>query len=224
MKSTDKVDVSALSESGKNESIARVSINGAEMRLRFRLYDNGWKWESAETTVGNWVAASETVKQVREATRLKKAHRWAQENKELYVSTIRTLDRYAGDFPRRPSWGFTQLEWLRMRHELAQRAPDFLDWKPADKAIDAWGSPLLLAFDSSSRSAIFLSAGPDKRKATPDDIVVRIEGRREWDDFYDSVMWNYYKHWSVPEGLEEPTKASTEKDTVDIAGVRAVEE
>jgi hypothetical protein len=81
-------------------------------------------------------------------------------------------------------------------------------------AIDAWGNEVLLHFDSKTRTATFVSTGPDGRKGTSDDVICLAVGGKNWDDFYHEVMWDYVKQWTLPEGLQSAVdKAVKERKT-----------
>lgn len=229
MKASDNVATTAISQSGENEAIAKTTVNGAEMTLKFRRYDNGWRWESAETKVGAWLAAAETVKQIREDDRRLAAKKWAEANKAQYEKTVRILDEFSRLLPRRTDESLEISTWIDRKKKFAKIVADLraeqarsgkilepskslLPEDPAAPVFDAWGSELLLHFDSSARIATFLSVGLDKKKGTADDVIVQAVGERAWDDFHDEIMFNYSKRWQVPEGLEDATRAAADKD------------
>ena len=69
---------------------------------------------------------------------------------------------------------------------------------------------------------VFLSSGPDRRNATPDDVVLRVTGETAWDDVNKQPVYKYSKQWTVPEGLEGATRAAAGTDTVDVQLSRVV--
>ena len=46
------------------EAIARVAIDGHVLNLKFRRYDDGWRWEFAETKAGGWIAPDVVAQQL----------------------------------------------------------------------------------------------------------------------------------------------------------------
>ena len=71
---------------------------------------------------------------------------------------------------------------------------------------DAWGRELLVHLDDQTRTATFVSVGPDGNKGNNDDVICVASGVREWDSGRDEVRWNYVKSWTLPEGLEAAVK------------------
>jgi hypothetical protein len=58
-------------------------------------------------------------------------------------------------------------------------------------------------FRGDDRSATFTSGGPDKVIGTSDDAVCIAKGVREWDESYDTVLFNYSTAFVLPEGLDD---------------------
>jgi hypothetical protein len=197
---------------GATEAIARVAIGDSHFNAKFRRYDKGWQWESVETNGGMWLAAERAVADVSEQQRVKRAAAWAAERAPQYETTIAAMDLYGdtGNMPRRTDWNFTIVEWQRLRAMAAHAyrtfspTPERLKIAEAhsNPAKDAWGHEVLLNFDNSKRQATFLSVGPDGVKGTDDDVISLVVGRKNWDDDYDKIMWDYTKTWRLPEGLQ----------------------
>lgn len=204
------------------EAKARVHIAGAALNVKFLRYDDGWRWESAHWH-GDWVSAELVAAELREDLRVKQAREWAESHRDEYRATILSLNGFSESLPRRPQAAFTYESWANLRtfseevlrSNSAQRTPvqlaEFL-LQHLGSAHDAWGHELLYHFDSFTRAATFRSVGPDGQRDTPDDVVTVVQGRREWDDFYKEVMFNYYKSWSVPEGMEDLAQPFTGTD------------
>ncbi len=205
------VRVEAVSQAdGSNEAIARVALGDTKLNAKLRQYDKGWEWEFVETTAGTWLPPERVIAELSEQQRLKRATAWANERAAQYQQTIAAMDAYSGNLPRPPEAAFNIIEWDKRRKMSASAyrniAPSAERTKTAESlespAVDAWGNEVLLNFDSSTRTATFVSMGPDKQKGTPDDVICVSKGYRNWDDFYDKVLWDYRKTWRVPEGLQ----------------------
>jgi hypothetical protein len=214
------IQVEAVSQAdGSNEAIVRVGLGDTRLNAKLRRYDKGWQWEFVETTGGTWISAERAIAEVYEQERMKRAIAWANERGAKYEATIVAMDRYSENMPRRTDWDFTVVEWDRLRKFHA----DFLrklSLRPEGRkileslerpAFDAWGNEVLVHFDSPTRTATFVSIGPDGQKATPDDVICRVIGGKNWDDSRDEVMWDYVKRWTLPEGLQSAVDKAVEE-------------
>jgi hypothetical protein len=200
--SAEVANVAVLSDSGRNEALVRATLDGRQMRLRFRRNGDQWIWDAAELKTGSWLAADEVVTQIREARRQEKAMDWASRRREAYVSTVQVIDHYTVKLPRRLNSPFDDTGW----------APD----------RDAWGTDIQWSFHMSERTVVFLSSGPDRRNGTPDDVVLTVSGETGWDNVEKQPVYKYSKRWTVPEGLEVATRAAAGSDTVDVRPSRVV--
>jgi hypothetical protein len=208
--SADVADVAVLPGSGRNEAVVRATLDGRQMRLRFRRYHDRWIWEAADSATGSWVAADEVVTQIREATRREKAMDWATKHRDAYVSTVQLLDRYTANLPRRLGSSFDDIGWVPGH-------------APGDRATrDPWGTEIRWSFQTSERAAVLLSSGSDRKNGTSDDVVLRVTGETAWDDVDKQPTYKYSKRWTVPEGLEGATRAAAGTDTVDVRPSRVV--
>jgi hypothetical protein len=211
--------VEAISQAdGSNEAIVRVDLGDTKLNAKLRRYDKGWQWEFVETTGGTWLSPDRAIAEIYEQQRMKRATAWANERASKYEATILAMDRYSENMPRRTDWDFTVAEWDRLRKHSAQIyrtiSPSPERTKIAESlerpATDAWGKEVLLHFDDQTRTAAFVSTGPDAEKSTPDDVICLVVGGKHWDDFYDKVMWDYVKYWTVPEGLQPAVDKAVE--------------
>ena len=205
--SADVTDVAVLSQSGRNEAIVRATLGGRQMRLRFRRYHDRWAWDAAESATGSWLSAIEVVTQVREAARREKAMDWATRHRDAYVSTIKLLDDYTANLPRGLNSSFDEAVWAQATQNRPTR--------------DAWGNEILQSVQMLEHTAVFLSTGPDGRSGTSDDVILQVTGETAWDDVDKQPVYQYSKRWTVPEGLEEATRA-TGTQTVDVQSSRVV--
>lgn len=208
--SADVARVAVLSESGRNEAIVRATIDGRPMRLRFRRYHDRWIWEAAESATGAWLSAHEVVTQIREATRQEKVMDWATRSRDAYVATVQLLDHYTANLPRRLNSSFTDVGWWPAQASKAR------------STRDTWGTEIRWSFQTSERTVVFRSSGPDTRLGTPDDVVLRVTGETVWDDVDKQPVYKYSKRWTVPEGLEAAARAAAGTDTVDVQPSRVV--
>lgn len=213
------ITTEAVSSTSDTEAITRTKIVDQILNLKFRRYDNGWRWEFAETKGGGWIAAEEVLGSLQEAARVKRANVWATSHAADYQNTIAAMDRYSESMPRLTSKSLTFTTWNEHRHLLADFSKQILAIDKAidaerrarleseiasvdQPAMDAWNHEILLAFDDSKRQATFLSIGPDGKKATADDVLCLVTGRREWDSSRNEAVWEYTKQWLLPEGLQ----------------------
>jgi hypothetical protein len=226
----DHVVVDAVSMSSQTEAIVRATIAGQTSNLKFRKFDTGWAWEFMETRNGGWIAPDVGVGQIRETNRQRRIVEWVTKNQDAYQRTIEGLDGYSDGLPNRIDTPFTVTEWRRMRMFLgeielrsiedSQRHPEGYEpdaitplaierrrrraqARMAPTASDAWGSEFLINFDFSEHQAVFLSVGPDKQKATDDDVMCVAKGRKEaFEGGIGGLRWAYDKSWVLPEGLD----------------------
>lgn len=210
------IEATAISQGDNGtEAIARVKIADQELSFKFRRYDDGWRWEFAETKTGGWVAPDVVASQLQETQRIKRVANWAAEHRVQYEKTVKLLNVFSDNLPRKPGDSFSVLTWQQHREmwrgllRTNTRRPVEERQREIDELAntkDAWNHEFLLNFEAGPRTALFMSVGPDGEKSTADDVTVVVAGQREWDDFYDGLMFNYYKSWQVPEGIEDLAK------------------
>jgi hypothetical protein len=209
---TDSVSVQAISQpTPEGEAIVKTSIDGTVYNLKLRRYDTGWQLEFAETKSGSWIDADVIIVAEHEKQRAARATEWAAKNKDQYRQTAALLVRLSSGLPRRPDRDLS-LGWLEGKAweegmiKSSKRPPEEKQRLLKDYIVDppdAWGTPTKSNFDSGSRVATFLSAGPNKKLGDNDDIALVNVGRQEWDASYRTTLWNYYKSWVMPEGLDD---------------------
>lgn len=232
------VATEGISKTSDSEAITKTRLGEDLYNLKFRRYDNDWKWEFVETKGGGWIAADELLDELQEKQRLKRAEAWAVGQLEAYTKTIAEMDEYSDNMPRRTDWSFDVMSWSRLRKSMADLLGSFKSSATPDKraeidesikrlqspAFDAWGNEILLHFNSSDRQATFVSLGPDKQKGSADDIICIVSGRRNWDNSRDEIMWDYSKAWRLPEGLQPAIdKAIEEKENRGATFTRVVQ-
>ena len=186
------VKVDAVSQGdGSNEAFVQVALGEVRLNAKLRRYDKGWQWEFVGTKAGTWLSPEVPLNEMREGQRMKRALAWANERASQYEATIAAVDGYSEFMPRLTSQPFDVLEWTSNRKFMAKTlrlvAPSPERSKILESygkpAIDAWGNEVLLNFDSSSRTATFVSTGPDGQNGTPDDVLCLVVGTKKWDDF-----------------------------------------
>jgi hypothetical protein len=179
----------------------------------------GWQWEFVETSGGAWLSPERAIAELYDQQRMKRAIAWADERTSQYEATIAAMDGYAENMPRRTDWDFTVAEWDLLRKTSAKAYRTFSPSPERTKiaeslekpAIDAWGNEVLLHFESKTRTATFASTGPDGQRGTPDDVICLVVGGKNWDDFYNKIMWDYVKQWTLPEGLQPAIDKAVKK-------------
>lgn len=170
LKTLTPIDVQAVSQGDSAaEAIARVSIDDNVLNFKFRRYDDGWRWEFAETKAGGWIAPDVVAQQLIEQRRQKKVAEWAAKFRDPYGTTIKAMNGYSENMPRRPDMGINVLSWQQMRGfwkdiPLMGRTREQVDeiaFKYLGSDRDAWSNEILVSFDDSQRTAMFVSVGPD---------------------------------------------------------------
>lgn len=205
------INVSGISQdpSKPTEAVVLALADTTSMKLNFRRYDSGWKWESAEIggTVVSSVAATMAL---RNRMRLRRAYAWAQPHLEEYRQTADTISWLRGHLNRLPTEELDQHSW-DIRHEsmlkafsLSSRTPDEKEALLARLRIpmDAWQHRIVWVLNPAERGAHVASPGPDGIAGTSDDLVCQLTGSKHWDSFYEKELWDYGFQWTLPEGLE----------------------
>lgn len=209
-KPADRISVDAVShQAGSTEAIAKTSINGNTYNLKLRRYDTGWTWEFAETKGGTWVSPDVMMTGLREEERATRVQKWVKEEGARYAEAARLLDHFSHDLPRRPDHPFSEEMWdvirrVAEKYMRAEKDPNEyqkLSIRLIDDRRDPWGTEMILRLDAAKRTGYFASAGPDKKLGTKDDLICVRTGRKEWDGEHEKVLWNYYRTWIAPEGL-----------------------
>lgn len=217
VETSDTVTVrSVLHEKGSADAIVKAIIDGQELTLRFRQVDGAWEWAYAEAGPG-LLTPDVVLPQLRERNHRQRVTAWVRAHADHYEATIATIDAYSDDLPRRADVPFTEAEWRVVRRvaaELLERSGA----SPAEiasyegPALDAWAREILVRFDDATRSALFVSLGPDGNMNTADDVVCEVKGTEAWDAAYGQALWNYGKSWRVPEGLDEIVQPYVSKE------------
>jgi hypothetical protein len=209
------IRVEAVSHANDStEAIVRTAIGDSVYSFKLRKYDDGWRWEFAETKSGGWAAPDVVVGQLLEERRAKKVRDWADEHRSKYEWTIRAMNGYSEDLPRRPAMTMHEgwlagRDWSVRAIKSSPRSEDEKKqalFKSNGSEHDAWGAEILSSFSDEKRAAVFISIGADGQRNTADDVICIAQGTREWDNEFNTTLWNYYKSWQVPEGLEDIAK------------------
>jgi hypothetical protein len=195
------------------EAVVLASIDGGEMRLHFRRYDTGWRWETTETDNGSQVAARVTIAGLNEHKRKARIADWLKLNAPKYTDTAETFWWWTTSAPRLVKDELNDA-LMQERYKLtALRAVPISNRTPAEKArllkkldpvpIDAWGQRLLSAADPSKRTLLVSSVGPDGKPETADDLTCLFVGYKHFDEERSDVVWDYRPNCVMPEGLTE---------------------
>lgn len=144
------IDIESVSQTGSAEAIVRAKLPAA-----FRLQKVHGKWEMREVRVGNgqWEKVENFVAAL---NRIK-----AEETTAMLNEVAVAIDRYRAKNGRLPDFK----DYVALSDVLT---PDYL--QPLIR-LDAWQNPLI-AIRTAPVSLLLLSAGPDGKVGTPDDIVL----------------------------------------------------
>lgn len=203
IRQTDTVSVDAVSATNDTEAIARTTINGRTINLKFRRYDKGWTWEFVETKGGGWIAPDLAIAQMREEERTAAAAKWAEQHKDAYSKTASVVNIMSIYVPN-PRQGIYADVWLQQRRQFAGffkngRDPERFAILSNDHPLDAWGEEIQGRFDASKNIALVFSSGPDKKGGTEDDLACMSTFRPGFED--GRQVWHRDVTWVLPEGL-----------------------
>jgi hypothetical protein len=194
------------------EAVVLATLGGRELRLNFRRYDTGWRWETTETDNGTRVAASVTVAAFATKARQERVAAWVNQNRAKYADTAETFWWVSTAAPN--------LVTDELTDSLAQKR--YADWikavsvsnrTDAEKArllkkldpvpLDGWGRRILTKADPIKRTLLVASTGPDGKYDTSDDLICLFVGYEHADSEYGGLRWDYRPVCRVPEGLTD---------------------
>lgn len=207
-----QLSVTGISQDGSSpQAVAKVTTSGIELRLGFRRYDTGWKWETAELPDNRQISAKDAIEQLRDVARLARAKTWAAPLVDKYRTTAETMSWLLGNMNRKTSEPADAATWdvryqldLSILRSQAPKDPKRRDLlRRLDPPTDEWGHPIKWVINSGERSAYIVSFGPDGLVGTKDDLICQLVGHKNWDDFYKEIMWDYTAQWRLPEGLSD---------------------
>jgi len=192
------------------EAVVLATLDGREVRLHFRRYDSGWRWETTETDSGSQVAARVTVAALGERNRQGHASAWAKQQYAKYADTAETFWWVTVWLPRRLTdelddslvqeryaQGFKGIEISNRTDDEKARLLKKLNPVP----LDVWGHKLLTVADPDKRTFLISSVGPDGKVGTPDDFTCLFVGYKHFDSERSEVVWDYRPNCVMPEGV-----------------------
>lgn len=113
-----------------------------------------------------------------------------------------------------PGDEFNSAAWIRQRLKFAaiidvgrerwpqpQRAIDLLEAAPA---VDAWGSPITATFSQAPFMVLLVSAGPDRRQDSDDDLTGIAVAEKVIED--GRSVWQFRRTWNGPAAIVSAIK------------------
>lgn len=165
----DVLDMLGISMESKDVALVKFKLNDVQISSKMRQYDKGWQLDEIQNDFGMWVPAEKSINEFKrqktkeEIESLGKAlTKLIQDNKGFQESSKKMeilMPSYLNSIPTHDKWG------IEYRIKVKKSDPI-----PINGKIDL----LELGVDE----YFILSAGPDKKFYSEDDIV-----------------WNYYGYW-----------------------------
>lgn len=205
IRSSDRVSVDGISSTSPTEAVVRATIAGATTNLKFRRFDTGWVWEFVETKAGGWISPDVAIGQLREEQRNVAATAWANENRDSYAKTARTMYLVSVYHVPNPAQRERYTEFLKLKKMLLGLGTGRAGSEEAQAVLatdswrDAWGSDIQFAASHKDSSILLSSRGPDKVSGTNDDVTCLNVFTRGYED--GRQVWHRGRHWTVPEKL-----------------------
>lgn len=204
------VRVDGVSQSSETDAVVAANIMTTDMRLIFRRYDTGWKWEGVEGINGSRIDSAPAIEAIQKKSRRGRAVAWAQPLVDKYRETADTIKHLHSNMNRKVEEPLDEAGWYE-RHKFWISVLESQKSDPQKAAIlkrisvptDAWGNLIAWTLNDAKRTGFVVSGGPDGKLQTADDLACMFVGDKHWDSSYQKVLWDYGYSWVAPEGTDD---------------------